>query len=149
ALGEVGTALLFFLAGSAGVFLIARTEPRALYRDLKWLSPDFDSWIASAEPETTSPPVAEAAPPPKPKSAAKPAPPPGPPVINFPVAEPVAKSAAPVPATAVVAGEKLPLPDITHLRYYAGVTPEASDLEAKARVIEQTLASFKVDAFVR
>jgi DNA segregation ATPase FtsK/SpoIIIE, S-DNA-T family len=152
ALGEVGTAFLLFGLGSAAVFLVTRTEPRALYRDLKALLPDIESWTVSEEPEEAlpaTPPVREESP--KPKAATKPAThPPGPPVINFPMAatEP-SDQASRAGASAVVAGEKLPLPDIADLCYYEGVTLDASDLEAKARLIESTLTSFKVDAFVR
>ncbi|HEX5499788.1 MAG TPA: DNA translocase FtsK, partial [Thermomicrobiales bacterium] len=43
----------------------------------------------------------------------------------------------------------LPLPDITQLRYYDDVAPDTHDLQRKARLIEETLASFRVEARVR
>lgn len=71
-----------------------------------------------------------------------------PPVINVPprktqLASPetgrgAARSAAP-----------LPLPDISAFSYYDDVTPDTGDLQNKARLIEETLASFKVEAWVR
>jgi DNA segregation ATPase FtsK/SpoIIIE, S-DNA-T family len=77
--------------------------------------------------------------------------PPTPPVINVPPrkAPPAspAKSEAPVfpPAPA----KPLPLPDISRLAYYDDVQPDTADLHAKARLIEETLTSFKVEARVR
>jgi S-DNA-T family DNA segregation ATPase FtsK/SpoIIIE len=43
----------------------------------------------------------------------------------------------------------LPLPDISRLAYYDDVAPDAANLHAKARLIEETLSSFKVEAKVR
>lgn len=43
----------------------------------------------------------------------------------------------------------LPLPDINQLAYYDDVAPDTSDLHTKATLIEETLASFKVEAKVR
>ena len=43
----------------------------------------------------------------------------------------------------------LPLPDLSKLNYYDGVTPDTADLHVKARRIEDTLSSFKVEARVR
>jgi S-DNA-T family DNA segregation ATPase FtsK/SpoIIIE len=43
----------------------------------------------------------------------------------------------------------LPLPDLSTLAYYDDVTPDTADLQLKARLIEETLASFKVEAWVR
>ena len=43
----------------------------------------------------------------------------------------------------------MPLPDLTRLRYYDDVVPDADDLQRKAVLIEETLASFRVDARVR
>ena len=43
----------------------------------------------------------------------------------------------------------LPLPDISRLAYYDDVAPDTANLHAKARLIEETLSSFKVEAKVR
>src|SRR5680860_270899 len=74
-------------------------------------------------------------------------------VINIPKREPAQPSpepkATPPLPTPVGTGAPLPLPDIRHLAYYDAVAPNTVDLEAKARAIEETLASFKVEATVR
>ncbi len=80
--------------------------------------------------------------------------PPREPVINVPhrqgrpapVAAPVA-AAVPVIRTAL--GEPMPLPSIAQLPYYEAHKPNTSELEAKARLIQEKLASFKVQAWVR
>jgi S-DNA-T family DNA segregation ATPase FtsK/SpoIIIE len=54
------------------------------------------------------------------------------------------------PATAQSAPARpLPLPDISRLAYYDDVAPDTANLHAKARLIEATLSSFKVEAKVR
>ena len=74
-----------------------------------------------------------------------------PPVINVLTRSPQAASAsrneppAPPPAPA----KPLPLPEINRLAYYDDVQPDTADLHAKAALIEETLASFKVEARVR
>ncbi|MDQ3780749.1 MAG: FtsK/SpoIIIE domain-containing protein, partial [Chloroflexota bacterium] len=55
-----------------------------------------------------------------------------------------------VPSPVVSArASMLPLPDLSKLNYYDGVTPDTADLHVKARRIEDTLSSFKVEARVR
>jgi len=75
------------------------------------------------------------------------------PVINVPQREasPPAPKAPPTPAPLgpTPAGQPLPLPDVGRLALYEGVAPDTAGLNAKARRIEETLASFKVDARVR
>ena len=72
------------------------------------------------------------------------------PVINVPTAEPkVAEKPATAESAATTQGEPLPLPEIGQLAHYEGVKLDTTDLEGKARRIEETLASFKVDARVR
>ena len=63
----------------------------------------------------------------------------------------VPASAVDVPSVSVVAPRtsSLPVPDISRLSYYDGVTPDTADLQVKARRIEDTLTSFKVEARVR
>jgi DNA segregation ATPase FtsK/SpoIIIE, S-DNA-T family len=78
-----------------------------------------------------------------------------PPVINVPartsqsIAHPAAsRPEAPIPPQRVPAAP-LPLPDISRLAYYDDVAPDTANLHAKARLIEETLSSFKVEAKVR
>ncbi len=77
------------------------------------------------------------------------------PVINV-TARPV--PSLPVPASGVQQTPSvtpdpptrpLPLPDISRLAYYDDVAPDTVNLKAKARLIEETLSSFKVEAKVR
>ncbi len=153
---EVPNALLFLGIGTIGVFLLSRITPWSLVHEI--------SEITGAGRSTAAAPVV--APTPR-KSTPKPKldlPPPPvskeeigkahqmslPPIINMPktAATPVEtkkKHIAPPPRAA----ENLPLPDLTKLQIYEGVEPDTVELEAKARLIEETLTSFKVDAHVR
>jgi S-DNA-T family DNA segregation ATPase FtsK/SpoIIIE len=77
------------------------------------------------------------------------------PVINVPTR--TSPAAAPLtsslPKGAAVTvdtpARPLPLPDISRLAYYDDVAPDTANLHAKARLIEETLSSFKVEAKVR
>jgi S-DNA-T family DNA segregation ATPase FtsK/SpoIIIE len=77
--------------------------------------------------------------------------PPVPPVINVPARK--AQAASPPvpdrPARPAAPTAPLPLPDISRLAYYDDVAPDTANLHAKATLIEETLASFKVEARVR
>jgi S-DNA-T family DNA segregation ATPase FtsK/SpoIIIE len=53
------------------------------------------------------------------------------------------------PGTREAPARPLPLPDISRLAYYDDVAPDTANLHAKARLIEETLSSFKVEAKVR
>jgi S-DNA-T family DNA segregation ATPase FtsK/SpoIIIE len=148
ALGQVGAGLLLFVAGVFGVFLLADTDVLTLYRDVRVLWPErtgdeFDDF--EEEPVAAVPLPAKAGRPVKDEA------PPAAPVINLPKAEPQpAPTTAVTPRIAPVApGEPMPLPDVSRLAYYEGVSLDTIDLEGKARLIEHTLASFKVDARVR
>ncbi|MCA9878655.1 MAG: DNA translocase FtsK 4TM domain-containing protein, partial [Thermomicrobiales bacterium] len=71
-----------------------------------------------------------------------------PPVINVPPR----KTQLATPETSRGAARNatpLPLPDISTFSYYDDVAPDTGDLQNKARLIEETLASFKVEAWVR
>lgn len=151
-LGNVASGLVFFALGIVGVLLLSDTNLMALERDIRRLLPK----------RTPKPPKPEVAPAaivvaPEPKAVAVKAeavkkPKPTERVINIPKreskatgkAEPVQSLPAPTPP-----GEPLPLPDIRHLKYYETVEPDTTALEGKARTIEETLASFKVEATVR
>ena len=77
------------------------------------------------------------------------------PIINVtaraqPSSASVAPSLQPTPAAPRNAPTRpLPLPDISRLAYYDDVAPDTANLHAKARLIEETLSSFKVEAKVR
>lgn len=152
-------ALVLLTAGICGVFLLTRTDPRRLWADLRsiWrqVRPARVTSTADRHVETAAfAPVRRAAAPrvpgPSEKLEQAPLPPPvTPPVINFPSAGQKAdktdKKARPIQ----VSHANLPLPDITQLKYYEGREVDASELENKATLIEETLSSFKVDAHVR
>jgi S-DNA-T family DNA segregation ATPase FtsK/SpoIIIE len=147
-LGETGAGVTLFVAGCAGVFLLAGTGVRTLYRDIQALWPE--RVVLEPEPEEVPEPApkAKAVKPLKTDTASfeRIAP-----VINVPKAEPrpAAEKAAPVKIAPVAAGEPMPLPDVGRLAYYETASLDTADLEGKARLIEQTLGSFKVEARVR
>ena len=75
-----------------------------------------------------------------------------PPVINVPPRKPpAAREARPSDPgrIEVFTSAPLPLPDVSRLTYYDDVAPDTDDLHGKARLIEETLSSFKVEARVR
>jgi S-DNA-T family DNA segregation ATPase FtsK/SpoIIIE len=151
-------ALILLATGAAGVFLLTRTDPRRLYGDLRQLWRHFRPVSAQAPAvmsETAAfVPVARPAKPPverkpiddRPLQQAE-LPPPIPPVINLPKPSEKAdaKKAKPVQAKHA----DLPLPDLSRLHYYEGHDVDTDALAEKATLIEETLASFKVDAHVR
>lgn len=162
-LGNVGSGLVLFALGVVGVLLLSDTNLMSLERDIRRLLPERKPRAPKAPsvvsvtiepPVPTSTPVV-ARPEPKTskvsepskklKSAER--------VINIPKRETKTVDKASQPAQAMASptppGEPLPLPDIRHLRYYETVEPDTSALEAKARTIEETLSSFKVEAAVR
>lgn len=152
-LGQLASGLVLFAGGVVGVFLLADTDIMSLEREVRRLWP---SWrmrprtapganIPIARPRKVTATIVPAQKPPARTPVER--------VINIPkrqpkAAVPDAALIAPLPSPVTV-GEPLPLPDIRHLAYYDAVTPNTADLEAKARAIEETLASFKVEAMVR
>lgn len=162
-LGEVASGLVFFAAGVVSVFLLADTDLQTLDRDIRRLLPQRKPRQA----KTQAPPQVEA----KAGRSEKVAkavvrraamqpeqvrPEYVPPVINLPTKPekgPVSETALaqPLPLSAeVLSNEKpLPLPDLRQLPYYEAIVPDPADLEAKAKTIEETLQSFKVEASVR
>ena len=142
ALGQLASGLVFFAVGVVTVFLLADTDLMTLDRDIRRLLPKRKKALVE-------PAQAVAATPEKPVKRAEPVER----VINLPErpkkgppAEPALAQPKPAP---VASGEPLPLPDIHQLTYYEAVAPDPADLEAKARTIEDSLASFKVEATVR
>lgn len=150
-LGDIIPGILLLVIGMVAVFFLAETDAVTFVRDVRALLPQRDDCIPEAlleEPVNVK--NAKSAQATAQSTAALPV---VPPVINIhtqqpkPInstsaaAKPILKPAAP--------GEPLPLPSIDQLAYYESVTPDTADLEAKARRIEETLMSFKVEARVR
>ncbi len=152
-LGRLASGLVLFAVGVVSVFLLADTDLMSLERDVRRLMPR-----RAPKPIPLPPAPAALAPPPV-KRAPKRVPPsvveavPVERIINIPKRQPKNDAKDQKPLTAlpapVVTGEPLPLPDIRHLPYYDTIVPNPAELEAKARSIEETLLSFKVEATVR
>jgi len=75
-------------------------------------------------------------------------------VINIPKREPPVSALPPAETSAATGGRSrpgvpLPLPSTNLLAQYDTVAPDTAGLETKARLIEEHLASFRVDARVR
>ena len=154
-IGSVGGGVLLFVAGGIGVFLMTGTDVRMLVRDVRSLFPARAKKSASVERQSIASgsddvPVVRPTVPRRsgPERAVGPAPTP---VINRSHLEktPKAPAGPPVVASPVTAGTPMPLPDVTKLALYDGVKLDEGDLTTKARRIEETLASFKVEARVR
>ncbi len=150
AMGRLASGLVLFAAGVVSVFLLADTDLMSLERDVRRLLPRRKPKPLRAPnpaPENAKRAVTRSVPPPVVEAV------PVERVINIPKRQakddaPDQKSLAPLPSP-VTTGEPLPLPDIRHLAYYDAVVPNTAELEAKARSIEETLLSFKVEATVR
>src|SRR3954447_9995283 len=146
-LGEVPSVAILMAAGIASVFLITGTTPVFLLRELARIAqivyrplPPFDGMEAFdsiLDVPIIPDPIAR-----RPEAG---------PVINAPKTVPVAPKpvSPPVLPKALVVDQNMPLPNIAKLHLYEGVSLDKSDLTIKARRIEETLASFKVDARVR
>ena len=140
-------ALAAMVAAAAAVETRLRRFGQALH-EARRPQPTTTATVAVAEPAPTRQPQPAPAAAPIAPAAAEPA---LPPVINVPPRKPQA-----VPRTEEIPPRRppapsppLPLPDISRLAYYDDVAPDTADLHAKARLIEETLASFKVEARVR
>jgi DNA segregation ATPase FtsK/SpoIIIE, S-DNA-T family len=149
-LGFVASGLVLLAVGIVSVFLLADTDIQTLERDIRRLMPK-----RKPKPEAPEEPQDRLTQP-APKRSRKKAPlveaEPIQPVINIPKREPVPAAVASKPAVvteAPPADVPLPLPDVGLLSYYDQVEPDKDELETKARVIEETLSSFKVQARVR
>ena len=145
-IGSVGGGVFLFVAGGVGVFLMTGTDIRMLVSDIRTLIP-----ARTPKPEADELAAIEFAPvarPARPQATERPATASPAPVINRRHMEPTPKAAArpAVKAAPVTAGEPMPLPDVSKLALYDGVKLDEADLTTKARRIEETLASFKVEA---
>lgn len=151
-LGFVASGLVLLAVGIVSVFLLADTDIQTLERDIRRLMPRRRP--KPAVPQATAEPAPKPA---RRSTAVRKAPVPkvdAEPIeriINFPKREtPPAEKVQPKPVVEVSEpDEPLPLPDIRLLSYYEQVVPDTQELELKARQIEETLASFKVQARVR
>jgi|SRR5579884_1767174 len=143
-LGEIGAGPALYAIGTIGVFLLVDTDLQTFVADLRRVLPRRAS-VPAPEPVAPEPPRAKA------KPEARPRPEPVARVINVPEREPPAPEPLLVlpPLSQVPSGEPLPLPDLTRLAYYDSAKLDTADLDQKARVIEEALASFKVEARVR
>ena len=148
-LGRLASGLVLFAVGCVSVFLLADTDLMSLERDVRRLLPKRrpKPVVPAAVPEKPGKPAKAVASPPARKEPVER-------VINIPkreakAAEKEEKAPPPSLSAPVDTGKPLPLPDIRHLAYYETVAPNTADLEAKARAIEESLASFKVEATVR
>ena len=153
ALGKLASGLVLFFGGIVGVFLMADTDLMTLEKDVRRLMP-----VRAPKPEPVAPAVPAKAPKATRKATLIPVATKAEPVervINLPARpkketpKPTVSSLEELRAEPVFDGKPLPLPDIAGLAYYETVVPNPADLEAKARAIEETLASFKVEATVR
>ena len=162
ALGSVASGLVVFAAGVVSIFLLADTDLQTLDRDVRRLLPERKPRPGKAKESLDDTKVNQTAKEVKPKvrgAAPKPVavrPEYVPPVINLPakpekgpVTEAVLAQPLPLPAEVASNEKPLPLPDLRQLPYYEAVVPDSADLEAKAKTIEATLQSFKVEASVR
>lgn len=150
-LHEIPTALTLLVTGTVGIFMLSKVTPWGLVHEITEMTgahQPASNPLSSQHPRMAPRPAVVSKS--KPQTSRTEPFAVSTPVINLPKPEkaPAAarKTASP---TAVKAGEKLPLPDLTRLKYYEGVEPAPGELEDKARLIEETLTSFKVDAFVR
>ncbi len=150
--GETATGFVLLAIGVASVLLLTGVGPRELYRELSRVGRIIYKPLPPIE-ETDLfdlvPPVVDA-----PKLAVTVIDAPELPrlVINNPKKAPEQKVETSEKVAAVrprIGDDQLPLPKITSLKYYEQVALDKGELTAKARRIEETLSSFKVEARVR
>ena len=150
--GEFGAGVGLFLFGTAAVLLATNTNPLLLYGELAKIARAIYKPLPPIETTDVfdSVPVARAVTSPldRPADTAAPSL-----VINTPRTSPSAekkpRDVKPAVSAPRPGDDKLPLPEIKRLQYYDQVTLDKGELTTKARRIEETLASFKVEARVR
>jgi S-DNA-T family DNA segregation ATPase FtsK/SpoIIIE len=154
--GDYGAGVGLFLIGVVAVLVTTNTNPMNLYREVerigraiyKPLPPIEDTDLFDTIPAIAEESANVVAREPEPIPAAAPSL-----VINSPKKVSIVKKGREA-VTRVVAGPKpspeiLALPDISTWHLYDQITLDKGDLTAKARRIEETLGSFKVEARVR
>lgn len=150
-LGFVASGLVLLAVGIVSVFLLADTDIQALERDIRRLLPrrrkaDVARVVSNTPPaarpsrKKAAPPVVKAEPIER--------------IINIPKrdtpsSEASAREVPKLATDATTTDKPMQLPDIRLLSYYDAIVPEKTELEEKARLIEETLLSFKVAARVR
>jgi S-DNA-T family DNA segregation ATPase FtsK/SpoIIIE len=148
--GELGAGVVLFSLGVTAVLITTETRPLVLYRELERICRAIYKPLPPIEDTDlfdTIPPIAPST------SAQKTATAEPSVVINNP-RKAVAYRKSPEPlvkATPQIRPGDAPLslPEIKRLKHYDQVTLDKADLTIKARRIEETLHSFKVDARVR
>lgn len=144
--GEVAAAVILLAIGSLGIFLLSDTTVHGLAGDIRKV------WPQNKAPKPTENDKAAAAKPVAKRIKASSTAPAAAVerVINLPVrAEPMKPESAPAVTATEVGDTPVPLPDMSTLAYYDSVAPDENALDGKARRIEETLISFKVEARVR
>jgi DNA segregation ATPase FtsK/SpoIIIE, S-DNA-T family len=147
--GDYAAGIGLFAIGVLAVLVTTNTSPLLLYREIARIGRAIYKPLPPVEDTDlfdTIPPVAVSVVEPEP--AALPAL-----VINNPKKESSVKKSRDMVARSTSsprAGDGLlPLPEVKRLQYYDQVTLDKGELTTKARRIEETLTSFKVDARVR
>ncbi len=152
--GDAGAGVVCFALGLIGVYLLTGIHVREVVHAWQRTSAARAAKsrerreIQAARVEVAAPP-AVADPPREAESTAQR------PVINQPKrqkAQPKAPEpveTAPPDAAVPINLAPAPLPDISKLALYDAGSPEASELETKADLIQETLRNFRVDATVR
>lgn len=144
-LGQLTSGLVLVAVGVVSVFLLADMDVRTLESEIRALWPRK---VDSPTPDDASaPPEVDMVSPPKPAVRQLEV---TPPVVNVPQRDSAAANRPAVPAAAAGKnGKPLPLPDLAKLTLYEGTEPDKIDLQRRAALIEETLASFRVEARVR
>ena len=146
--GEYGAGVGLFLIGAASVLVATGTNPLILYRELERIG----KAIYKPLPPVDDTDVFDTIPAVAPVTATEPTPAPSL-VINNPKSDVAPKKGRENIARSTSsprAGDgSLPLPATSKLQLYDHVTLDKGDLTTKARRIEETLSSFRVDARVR
>jgi S-DNA-T family DNA segregation ATPase FtsK/SpoIIIE len=148
--GELGAGIALFALGVSSVLITTETRPLALYREVERFARAIYRPLPPIEDTDlfdTIPPVTAPAPLPQ-LVAAEPTL-----VINNPrkaAHERKPREVIVQPAPVARSNDApLPLPEIKRLQHYEQVSLDKGELTIKARRIEETLSSFKVDARVR
>jgi DNA segregation ATPase FtsK/SpoIIIE, S-DNA-T family len=160
--GEIGTGIVMMSVGIIGIYYLTAVDAVGVIRE--WRERRAEAQKRAAERSAAEPIDAKSRPSrgnsrtgddPAALGAGEEEPPK--PVINVPksakASKPAKKSNSGAVENAVQKGilpvGPPPLPEIDRLALYEGGTPDASELEEKAGLIEDTLSNFKVAASVR
>ncbi|TVR70842.1 MAG: DNA translocase FtsK [Sphaerobacteraceae bacterium] len=165
--GEIGTGIIMMSVGIVGLYYLTGVD--AIGAAKAWRERRAEA-RAAREAQAAQTPIEAKSRPASPKKLKSgsvdpisgdviaPEQPANKPVINVPKAAKARKpakvgskkdgTAEDLDGTEIPAGPK-PLPDIEQLALYEGGTPDQSELQSKAELIEETLENFKVSASVR